>query len=107
MALRYGQQRILEDSRVSRLVERQDVDVVALIFLNDVLCILVGVERVHEDERHVDVIGAVEIFDLAHREIKEGHTLAYLDDGLWTDTSHGGTETTVEFEDRELVEEFN
>ena len=38
-------------------------------------------------------------------QVQEGHVVSDFNDRLWTDTTHGGTETTVEFEDSELVED--
>jgi hypothetical protein len=43
--------------------------------------------------------------DLPDGEIKESHVVSDLDDGLWTDTTHRGTETTVELENGKLVED--
>ena len=43
--------------------------------------------------------------DLPDTEVEEGHALADLDDTLGSDAAHRGTETTVELEDGELVEE--
>lgn len=51
-----GQQRLLVDTGVSGLVEGEDVDVVVLVLLDDTGSVLIGVERVHEDEGHVDVV---------------------------------------------------
>ena len=79
----------------------------ALVLLDDGLGVLVGVEGVHEDEGDVDVVGAVEVLDLADREVEEGHAVADLDDGLGTDATHGGTETTVELDNSQLVQELN
>jgi hypothetical protein len=39
-----GQQRLLVDSGVSRLVEGEDVDVVVLVFLDDTGSVVIGVE---------------------------------------------------------------
>lgn len=102
-----GELRVLEDTGVSGLVEGHDVDVVALVLLDDVGGIGVGVERVHENERNVDVVGAVEVLNLADRKVEEGHTITDLNDRLGTNATHGGTETTVELEDGELAEELN
>ena len=106
-ALGGGQERVLDDTGVAGLVESDDVDVVALVLLNDGLGVLVGVEGVHEDEGDVDVEGAVKVLDLADGQIQEGHTLTDLDDGLGADTAHGGTETTVQLDDGELVQELD
>jgi hypothetical protein len=96
--------------------------------LNDASGVLVGVERVHEDERNVDVVSRVEVLttrrvsgmsdrgnegeeerklylDLTNREIQESHTLSNFNDTLGSDTSHRRTETSVEFEHGEFVEE--
>ncbi len=75
------------------------------VLLDDTGGVVVGVERVHEDEGDVDVVRAVEMLDLSHREVEEGHALADLDDRLGAGASHGGTETTVELEHGELVED--
>ena len=77
----------------------------ALIFLDDVLGIIVGVERVHQDEWYVNIIGAVEILDLSDGQIQEGHAIANFDDRLRTHATHRCTEATVELENSELAEE--
>jgi len=43
--------------------------------------------------------------DLPDREIKESHVVSDLNDRLGANTTHGGTETTVELEDGKLVED--
>jgi hypothetical protein len=101
------EQRILENSWVAGLVEGQDVDVVALVFLDDVLGIIVSVEGVHENEWDVDIICAVEVFDLSNRQIEEGHAIADFDNGFGTNATHGCTKTTVELEHSKLVQETN
>jgi hypothetical protein len=106
-ALGGGQERVLDDAGVARLVEGDDVDVVALVLLDNGLGVLVGVEGVHEDEGHVDVEAAVEVLDLAHGEIEEGHALTDLNDGLGTHATHGGTETTVQLDNGQLVQELD
>jgi hypothetical protein len=98
-------QRILENSRVSGLVEGHDIDVVPLVFLDDVLSIIVGVERVHENEWDVDIICAVEVFDLSDGKIEEGHAITDFDNGLGTNATHGCAKTTVELQDSKLVQE--
>lgn len=106
-ALGGGKERVLQHTGVLGLVEGEDVNVVALVLLDDVGGVLVGVEGVHEDEGHVDIVGAVEVLDLTDGQVKERHAIADLNDGLGADTAHGGTETTVELEDSELVKELN
>ena len=106
-ALGGGQQRVLDDTGVTGLVEGDDVDVVALVLLDDGLGVLVGVERVHEDKGNVDIVGAVQVLDLAHRQVEEGHALTDLDDGLGAHATHGGTKTTVQLDDGQLVEELH
>jgi len=61
-----GEERLLVHSRVSRLLEGEDVDVVVLVLLDNSRRVLVGVERVHEDERHVDVVLGVEVLGLVN-----------------------------------------
>ena len=102
-----GEKRVLKDTWVAGLVEGEDVDVVALVLLDDAGGVGVGVERVHEHERHVDVVRAVEELNLADRQIEEGHAVAHLDHGFWPDAAHGGTQTAIELEDCELVQVFD
>ena len=42
--------------------------------------------------------------DLTNRKVQEGHAVANLDGALRPDTSHGGSETSVELENSEFVE---
>ena len=98
---------VLDDTGVAGLVEGEDVDVVALVLLDDGCGVVVGVERVHENKRNVDIVGAVEVFNLADRQVEEGHAVTDLNDGLGTNATHGGTETTVELDNSQLVEELN
>lgn len=76
-----------------------------LVLLDDAGSVVIGVERVHENEGDVDVELLVEVLDLAHRQVEEGHALAHLDDRLGSNTAHGSTETTIELEDGKLVED--
>jgi len=101
--LRTWEKRLFVNSWVSRLVEGEDVDVVVLVFLDDSGSVLVGVERVHEDEWDVDTVGLVEVLNLPNGQVEEGHAVPDLDDGLGSDTAHCGTETTVELEHGQLV----
>ena len=43
------------------MVKSKDVDIVILVFLNDSSCIFIRVERVHEDERDVDIVFGVQV----------------------------------------------
>lgn len=107
--VRFGgwEKRILENTRVSGLVEGEDVNVVAFVLLDNGGGVFVGVEAVHQDKGHIDVVCAVEVFNLSHGEIQEGHAVADLNDGLGTDATHRGTQTTIELDDGELVQELN
>jgi len=49
------------------LVESEDIDIVVLVFLDNSRGVLVGVERVHEDERDVDVVLRVEVLGVVSR----------------------------------------
>lgn len=77
----------------------------ALVLLDDGGGIIVGVERVHQEERHVRAVCSVQVLDLADGEIQKGHTVTNLDDGLGANATHGGTETTVQLQDCQLVQE--
>jgi hypothetical protein len=102
-----GKERVLVDSGVPGLVEGEDVDIVALVLLNNGSSVVVCVERVHEDERDVDVVCAVEVLDLSNGKVEEGHAITNLDNRLGANATHRGSQTTVELENSELVEELD
>lgn len=43
--------------------------------------------------------------DLPDAQVEESHALSDFDDGLGSDATHRGTETTIELENGELVED--
>lgn len=102
-----GEERVLVYSGVSRLVEGKDIDVVALILLDNGGSVVICVEGVHKNERDVDVVGTVQVLNLPDGKIEEGHAVTDLNNGLGADTTHGGSQTTVELENSELVEELD
>ena len=54
-------QRLFVDPGVSRLVESENVDIVVLVFVDDPRCVVIGVERIHENEGDIDVVLRVEV----------------------------------------------
>jgi len=58
---RYGEERFLVDARVPGLVKGEDLDVMVCVLLDDALRVFVCIERVHEDERHVDTVLLVKV----------------------------------------------
>ena len=59
-----GHEGFLVDSRVAALVEGDDADVEARVLPDDLLRVLVRVERVHEDEGNVAAERLVQALDL-------------------------------------------
>ena len=53
------------------LVEGVYCEVVTSVFVNDLDGLIVRVEAVHEDQRHIYSVACVEIFDLLDRRIQE------------------------------------
>lgn len=102
-----GEKGVLKHTGVLGLVESEDVNVVALVLLDNVRGVLVGVERVHQDEGNVDIVSTVKELDLADRQVEERHAVADLNDGLGANAAHGGTETTVKLDDGKLTEEVH
>lgn len=102
---RAGEERLLVDTRIARLVESEDLDIVVGVLLDDTGSVIVRVERVHEDKGDVDVVRAVEVLNLTHGKVEEGHAFTDLDDRFGTGATHGGTKTTVELEHSELVKD--
>lgn len=114
------------------MVESVDLDVVVRVLLDDASGVLVRVERVHENERDVDLVLRVEMLhhqnrnrnrnqlrasivrktrenethlNLANTQVEESHSLANFDDTLGSHASHRRSQSSVELEDRELVKE--
>ena len=79
-----GQEGLLEDARVPRLVECRDADLLVGILFDDAECVLVCIERGHEDERDIDLVGGVEVFNLSDGQIEEGHVILDLEGALCT-----------------------
>jgi hypothetical protein len=102
-----GEERVLVHSGVSRLVEGKDIDVVALVLLDDGSSVVICVERVHENERDVDVVGTVQVLNLSDGKIEEGHAVTDFNNGLGADAAHGGSQTAIELENSQLVEELD
>jgi len=99
-----GEEGLLVDPGIPRLVESRDAELLVGILLDNAESIFVGVERGHKNQRHIDAASGVEVLDLADSEIQEGHVILDLERALCAGHTHRGTETTIDLEDRELVE---
>jgi len=75
------------------------------VFLDDSGRVFVCVERVHEDEGDIDVMLRVQVLDLSDTQVEECHAFAHFNDGFRAHTAHGRAETSIEFQDSELVED--
>jgi len=73
---------LLQDPRVSGLVEGGDAKLLISILLDDSEGVLVGVERSHEDERNIHLVGGVQMLDLADSQVEEGHVVLDLQSTL-------------------------
>lgn len=60
---RNRQHGFLLDTRVTRLVESDDIHVVGGILLDDTLGVIIGIERVHEDEGDADIVLLVQVLE--------------------------------------------
>ncbi len=100
------------------------------VLLQDLVCVFVSVEGVHEDERHVGVKGFVQMLktrttefsssseaqscvldcfvrlylDLLDGQVQEGVLVADADQTLGALAAHAGSQTAVQFDHGELVE---
>jgi len=79
-----GEQGLLEDARITRLIEGSDSELLIGVFLDDAKRVLMRIERGHEDERDVDSLSGVEVLDLAHGKVEEGHVVFDLERTLRT-----------------------
>lgn len=103
-ALRAREESLLEDTGVSGLVEGGNAELLVRVFLDDPESVFVGVERRHQDEGDIDAVGGVEVLDLSHSQVEEGHVVLDFECTLRSGHTHGSSETTVDLEDGELVE---
>ena len=72
----------LEDSWIPGLIEGGDAKLLVGILLDNSEGILVGVERSHEDEGDIHLVGGVQMFDLADGQVEEGHIIFDLESAL-------------------------
>lgn len=72
----------LEDSWISGLIEGSDAKLLVGILLDNSEGILVGVERSHEDEGNIHLVGGVQMLDLADGQVEEGHVIFDLQGAL-------------------------
>lgn len=82
--------------------------------------VILGIERVHQQERDLATVFGVQVLrirsgaipripcatylDLSDLQVEEGQTVSNFNDTLGTDTAHGRSETTVQADDGQLVE---
>ena len=86
------------------MVEGLDGDVEAGILPDDLHGVLVSVEAVHQDQRHVGVVLLVEELDLLDREVQEGEVVPHRDDGLGATAAHTGAQPAIELDHHQLVQ---
>lgn len=63
-----------------------------------------GVEGCHQDEGDIDVAGGVEMLDLSHSQVEECHIVLDLQSTLSAGHAHGCTQSSIDFENSELVQ---
>lgn len=98
---------VFEDFGVFWLVKGKNVDVMIFIFFDNCCGIIVGVERVYEENGDVGVVVVVEVFDLVDGYVKERYVIMDFDDWFGINVIYGGIEIIVEFENSKFVEEVN
>ena len=83
-ALGAWEQALLVEARVARLIEGGDPDLLIGVLLYDAKSVLMRVERSHQDKRDIGALSCVEVFNLAHSKIEEGHIIFNLERALRT-----------------------
>lgn len=96
----------LVNSWVSGLTESVDRDIDVGVLTEKLVGVIVGVERVHQDQWNADSIRTVKELDLLKSQIQESEIVADGDDRLWTFATHGGTQSTIQLNDHQLVKNF-
>ena len=121
--LGYRHQDLPVDAGAARLVEGRDGNVEAGVLPDDLVCVLVRVEAVHEDQGDVGGVLFVEELDLLNCQVQESQVGPHRDHRLWTadndhdqtfileskfmftaPASHRGSQTSVELDDHQLVQ---
>ena len=87
------------------MVEGGDAKLLVRVLLDDAKGVIMCVEGGHEDERDVDPVGSVQVLDLPHGKVEEGHVVLNFKSGLGTSHTHGGTQATVDLEDGKFIED--
>ena len=77
-----GKKTLLQDTWITRLVEGGDTELLIRVFLDDAQCIVVSIERCHEDQRNVDFVGGVEVFNLTDGQVQERHVILDFKSGF-------------------------
>ena len=88
------------------LIEHLDINLTVVVFSQDFLCIILSVEGVHQNKWNINTVGLVEMFDLLNGQIKEVKAGANRNERFWTSATHGSSQTTIELDNDELVQEF-
>lgn len=70
-----GEERVFVDTWVSGLVKGEDLDIVVGVFLDDALGVLVRIERVHQNERNVDLVFLIEVLRIIQHRFNSGSTI--------------------------------
>ena len=70
------------------LVEHFNIDLAVVVFTENFLGIILGVEGVHENQWDVDIVGFVQMLDLLHGQIEKVETRSDRNKGLGSGTSH-------------------
>lgn len=68
----------LIDTRVTTLVESNDIDIMSSILLNNTLSIFVSVEGVHENERNTDIMFLVQVLRKQTNKMRNNTTNRYI-----------------------------
>jgi hypothetical protein len=76
--LRRRKKRLLEDTLVPRLIERSDPELLICILLNDAKRVFMHVKRGHQNERDIDTTRRIEMLNLVHGKVEEGHVVLDL-----------------------------
>ena len=88
------------------MIEHLDVNLTIVVFSQDFLCIILSVEGIHQNKWNINTVGLVEMLDLLNGQIKEVKAGANRNERFWTSATHGSTQTTIELDNDELVQEL-
>ena len=87
------------------LIEHFDIDLTVVVLAQNLLCVVLRVERVHEHERDVDFVRFVQVFDLLNGQIEKVKAGTNRNERFGSGASHRRSQATVKLDNDKFRQE--